>query len=68
MDKDLNWSFRAQLSYNTPDTTIARIMHMNDYTAFETMELVGCPIIFLLVNFLVFPLVYCFIVIFAALR
>ena len=38
----------AQLFYDTLDITIARIFHMQDYTTFETIEVVGnLPIFYL---------------------
>lgn len=46
VDEDLNWSFMIQLPHDTLDTTIAHIMHMKNYIAFEKMEVVGCPIFF----------------------
>ncbi|KAL6334515.1 hypothetical protein AAG906_018004 [Vitis piasezkii] len=38
VDEDPNQSFIARLPYGTPNTTIARIIHMKDYTAFEIAE------------------------------
>lgn len=63
-----NRSFMAQLPHDTLDTTISHIMYMKDYTAFEIAKVVGCPLLFPLMNFLVFPLIYCFIMIFVVPR
>ncbi|KAL6345976.1 hypothetical protein AAG906_025256 [Vitis piasezkii] len=40
MDKDPNQSFMVRFPHDTSNTAIARIMNMNDYTTFETAEMV----------------------------
>ena len=46
---NLDRSFTACLSYGTLDTTISHIMPMRDYTAFETVEVVGrSPFLFIM--------------------
>ena len=46
MDENSNQSFMARVPYGTPDTVIARIIHMKDYTAFETTEMVSHSFLF----------------------
>ena len=41
VDEDPNQSFMTRLPYGTTDTVITRIIHMKDYTTFETMEVVS---------------------------
>ena len=41
IDDNLNWSFMTQIPYGTPDTAIARIIHRQDYTDFETAKVVS---------------------------
>ena len=48
VDEDPNQSFMARLPYGTPNTTIACIIHMKDYTAFEIAEVVSRPPLFYL--------------------
>ena len=46
MDEDPNRSFMVQFLHHTSKMVIARIMHMNYYTAFETTEVVSHPLFF----------------------
>ena len=46
MDENSNQSFMARVPYGTPDTVIARIIHMKDYTTFETTEMVSHSFLF----------------------
>ena len=46
MDEDPNRSFMVQFLHHTSNIVIARILHMNDYTAFETTEVVCHPLFF----------------------
>ncbi|KAJ9687051.1 hypothetical protein PVL29_015775 [Vitis rotundifolia] len=48
VDDNLNQSFMVRLPYDTSNTAIAHIIHMKDYTTFETMEVVGHPPLFYL--------------------
>ena len=48
IDENSSQYFMTLLPYNTLDTVIARILHMKDYTTFETTKMVGCLILFLL--------------------
>lgn len=41
IDENPNRSFITRLPYSTLDITIARILHMQDYIAFETTKVVG---------------------------
>lgn len=41
VDENPSQSFMAQIPYGTLDIAITRIIHMKEYTAFETTELVG---------------------------
>lgn len=42
IENNLDRSFTTRLSYGTLDTVISRIMSMQDYMTFETMEVVSC--------------------------
>ena len=46
VDEDPSQSFMARLLYDTPNTTIVCILYMQDYTTFETTEMVGHLILF----------------------
>ena len=46
MNENSNQSFMARVPYGTPDTVIARIIHMKDYTTFETTEMVSHSFLF----------------------
>ena len=46
VDKDPSQSFMARLSYDTPNTAIVYIIYMQNYTTFETIEMVGHLILF----------------------
>ena len=49
IESNLNQPFIARLPFGTLDTAISRIMPMQDYTAFETMEVVSrFPFLFIL--------------------
>ena len=49
IESNLNQSFIAWLPFGTLDTTISRIMPMQDYTTFETTEVVSrFPFLFIL--------------------
>ena len=49
IENNLDRSFTACLSYGTLDTTISHIMPMQDYTAFETVEVAGrSPFLFIM--------------------
>ena len=41
IDKNPSQSFMTRLLYGTPDTAITHILHIQDYIAFETTEVVG---------------------------
>lgn len=41
IDKNPSQSFMTRLLYDTPDTAITHILHLQDYVAFETTEVVG---------------------------
>ena len=60
VDEDPSQSFMAQFPYGTLDTTVAHIIHMKDYTTFETAKVISRLFFFSLVTFLVFPLVFFF--------
>ena len=60
VDEDPSQSFMAQFPYGTLDTTVAHIIHMKDYTTFETAKVISRLFFFSLVTFLVFPLVFLF--------
>ena len=59
INNDLNGFFIARLSYGTSDSAISRIMPMQDYMTFETVEMVSC-----LPFFAHFSLASCFTTIF----
>ena len=49
IESNLNQSFVARLPFRTLNTTISRIMPMQDYTTFETTEVVSrFPFLFIL--------------------
>lgn len=46
IDKNPSQSFMTQLLYSTPNTAITHILHIQDYIAFETTEVVGLLLFF----------------------
>ena len=46
MDEDPSQSFMTRLLYGITDIVIAHIIHMKDYTAFETTKVVSHPYLF----------------------
>ena len=46
VDEDPSQSFMTRLLYGITDIVIAHIIHMKDYTAFETTKVVSHPYLF----------------------
>ena len=73
VDEDPSQSFMAQFPYGTLDTTVAHIIHMKDYTTFETAKVISRLFFFFTCDFSSFSFsfsffFFCLIMIFVASR